>query len=179
MHSTSVAPAFLYTGASKIRLSCRTVTWDMTAIRCLIQSSILFGTKSLTVWLSQDAKCQLHHAPHLLHPHQLLWHSRKTNICARTVKDTDQLKVPVLFTMFDLFSYHKARILRHVVYDGNTVWLIKLVYITEFPCIVPLKDNSTNEMGMQIQLCTGEQRIHSNMEAISSFCTGPALGQHL
>lgn len=94
----------------------------------LIRSSVLFGTKSLTVWLSQDAKCQLHHAPHLLHPHQLLWHSRKTNICTRTVKDTDQLKAPVLFTTFDLFSYHNARILRHVVYYemqfGLSSWFI-------------------------------------------------------
>lgn len=77
VRSTSVALTFL----------CTKFTLGV-----LIQSSILFGTKSLTVWLSQEAKCQLHHAPHLLHPHQLLWHSGKTNICTRTVKDTDQLK---------------------------------------------------------------------------------------
>lgn len=38
----------------------------------------------LTVGLSQDAEYQLHHAPHLPHSHQLLWHSRKTNICAHS-----------------------------------------------------------------------------------------------
>lgn len=46
----------------------------------------------------QDAKNQLHHVPHLLHPHQWLRHIGKTNIWTGAVKDLDLSNLPAALT---------------------------------------------------------------------------------
>lgn len=57
-----------------------TLHWEMVGIYPLIHRV----WQLLTVGLSQDAERQLHHAPHLPHPHQLLIYSRETDVCTES-----------------------------------------------------------------------------------------------
>lgn len=87
-HFWSLQLLFYFTGFSQTKLlNCQ--IWEEESNPRSNPFWYKCNKSSLTVWFIQDAKNQLDHVPHLLHPHQRLRHSRKTNICTGAVKDPD------------------------------------------------------------------------------------------